>query len=186
MRRPALLALLAAAAVALPLAGAPAATAAPVVVGAPRLPVCAVADARSAGCLALRSDDVDARGQVVPQDAAPGRRRAPGRLGPGDIRSAYGLGSSRSGGRTVAVVDAYDDPTAEADLAVYRSRFGLAPCRSADGCFRKVDQDGGRRYPRRARRLGAGDLARPRHGLRDLPRLPPAARRGQRARASPT
>jgi subtilase family serine protease len=48
---------------------------------------------------------------------------------------------------TVAVVDAYDDPTAEQDLAVYRARFHLAPCTTASGCFHKVDQRGGTTYP---------------------------------------
>src|SRR4051794_7820965 len=37
--------------------------------------------------------------------------------GPAEIQSAYGLAGRRSGGRTVAIVDAYDDPRAEADLA---------------------------------------------------------------------
>jgi len=45
------------------------------------------------------------------------------------------------------VVDAYDLPTAEADLAVYRTQFGLPPCTTANGCFQKVDQNGGTSYP---------------------------------------
>jgi hypothetical protein len=40
-----------------------------------------------------------------------------------------------------------DDPTAEADLAVYRSTFGLPPCTTANGCFRKIDGSGGTGYP---------------------------------------
>jgi hypothetical protein len=48
---------------------------------------------------------------------------------------------------TVAVVDAYDLPTAETDLAAYRSFYGLPPCTTANGCFRKVDQNGGTSYP---------------------------------------
>jgi subtilase family serine protease len=39
-------------------------------------------------------------------------------------------------------VDAYDDPKAESDLAVYRSTYGLPPCTTANGCFRKVNQAG--------------------------------------------
>jgi len=62
-------------------------------------------------------------------------------LHPADLQGAYSLPVQAAGG-TVAVVDAYDDTTAEADLATYRSAFGLAPCASADGCFRKVDQGG--------------------------------------------
>ena len=50
----------------------------------------------------------------------------PSGLAPADIRAAYNLGAASSGGKTVAIVDAYNDPTAEADLGVYRSQFGLS------------------------------------------------------------
>jgi hypothetical protein len=45
----------------------------------------------------------------------------------------------------VAIVDAYDDPNAQADLNTYRSTYGLSPCES--GCFSKVNQTGGSTYP---------------------------------------
>jgi hypothetical protein len=61
--------------------------------------------------------------------------------GPADIRSAYRI-PARGQGRTVAIVDAYDNPNAEADLAAYREHYGLPPCTSANGCFRKVNQHG--------------------------------------------
>ena len=61
--------------------------------------------------------------------------------GPSDIRSAYALPDSGAG-QTVALVDAYDDPNAEADLATYRSQYGLPACTTANGCFTKVNQDG--------------------------------------------
>lgn len=68
---------------------------------------------------------------------------------PADLQAAYRLPSSTAGtGETVAVVDAYDDGRAESDLGVYRSTFGLPPCTTANGCFRKVNQTGGTRYPR--------------------------------------
>src|SRR5213079_2813892 len=68
---------------------------------------------------------------------------------PSDLQSAYNLPSATGGsGQTVAIVDAYDDPTAEADLGVYRAQFGLGACTTANGCFRKVDQNGGTNYPR--------------------------------------
>ena len=67
-------------------------------------------------------------------------------LHPADLQRAYGLSSAGSGG-TVAVVDAYDDPLAEADLAIYRAAFGLPACTSANGCLRKIDQHGGSAYP---------------------------------------
>jgi hypothetical protein len=65
---------------------------------------------------------------------------APVGYSPANLQSAYGLQSDSEGMRqTVAVVVPYDDPTAEADLAIYRSQYGLPPCTTADGCFTKVD-----------------------------------------------
>ena len=66
---------------------------------------------------------------------------------PADLASAYRLPSVGGDGITVAIVDAYDDPAAESDLAVYRSQWGLAPCTTANGCFRKVSQRGNSDYP---------------------------------------
>jgi subtilase family serine protease len=74
---------------------------------------------------------------------------APAGYGPADLRSAYQLTSSGSASQTIAIVDAFDDPNAESDLAVYRSQFGVPACTTANGCFRKVDQNGGTHYPRR-------------------------------------
>jgi subtilase family serine protease len=65
--------------------------------------------------------------------------------GAADLQSAYNLASAaatRGGNQTVALVDAYDDPTIESDLATYRSYYGLPPCTTANGCFKKVNQDG--------------------------------------------
>jgi subtilase family serine protease len=74
--------------------------------------------------------------------------QAPAGYGPADLQSAYKLPSSSNGaGQTVAIVDAFDDPNAEADLAVYRSTFGLPACTTANGCFKKVNQRGGNTYP---------------------------------------
>lgn len=73
--------------------------------------------------------------------------RAPLGYGPGDLRSAYALPTGRGKGQTVAVVDAFDDPRAEADLRHYRATFGLPPCTTANGCFTKIDQRGGTAYP---------------------------------------
>jgi subtilase family serine protease len=66
-------------------------------------------------------------------------------LGPTDLRAAYNLASAavnRGKGQTVALVDAYDDPTIESDLNTYRAFYGIPPCTTANGCFRKVNQDG--------------------------------------------
>jgi|GEM_PF-659626 len=66
----------------------------------------------------------------------------PGGFGPSDLASAYNLPATGGDGVTVAIVDAQDDPSAEADLATYRSTFGLPPCTTANGCFKKVNQNG--------------------------------------------
>jgi len=67
---------------------------------------------------------------------------------PADLLAAYALDASRGVGQTIAIVDAFDDPKAESDLAVYRTQFGLSACTTGNGCFRKVDQNGGTSYPR--------------------------------------
>ncbi len=62
---------------------------------------------------------------------------------PCDLQAAYNVVNATGGSnQTVAIVDAFDDPNAESDLAVYRSTFGLPPCTTANGCFRKVNQNG--------------------------------------------
>lgn len=66
----------------------------------------------------------------------------PSGYGPSDLQTAYNLtrASARDGtGQTVGIVDAFNDPNIESDLAVYRSQFGLPPCTSANGCFTKVN-----------------------------------------------
>ncbi len=74
---------------------------------------------------------------------------SPSGYNPSDLQSAYKLPSSTAGsGQTVAIVDAYNDPNAESDLRVYRSKFGLPACTTANGCFRKINQNGGTTYPR--------------------------------------
>jgi N-acetylneuraminic acid mutarotase len=67
-------------------------------------------------------------------------------LGPAQIQAAYDLPDTGQG-QTVALVDAFGDSSAEADLATFRAQYGLPPCTTADGCFRKVDQTGGTDYP---------------------------------------
>jgi hypothetical protein len=64
---------------------------------------------------------------------------------PCNIQDAYGLtklSAKRGQGQTIAVVDAFDDPNAESDLATYRSTYGLPACTTANGCFEKVNQEG--------------------------------------------
>jgi subtilase family serine protease len=86
-------------------------------------------------CDALARTDSFARWQRSLSALPPG-------YGPSDLRSAYNLPASGGSGATVAVVDAYDNPNAEADLATYRAQYGLSSCTTANGCFRKINQRG--------------------------------------------
>nr|WSX75331.1 hypothetical protein OH826_16360 [Streptomyces sp. NBC_00899] len=99
--------------------------------------VCAhPADPSHAACSALERDDVEqSKAQVAASADA-----APSGLGPADLQAAYQLPSSTGGaGQTVAIVDAYDDPSAETELATYRQQYGLPACTTANGCFTKID-----------------------------------------------
>lgn len=99
---------------------------------------------------------------VCPGPANPGTARchsiarplastSPTGLSPATIKSVYSFSTSSSAGagKTIAIVDAFDDPTAESDLAVFSSQFGLPACTTANGCFKKVNQTGGNSYPRK-------------------------------------
>jgi subtilase family serine protease len=80
----------------------------------------------------------------------PNASKSPTGLSPATIESVYGFSASPTAGagRTIAIVDAYDDPTAESDLGVFTSQYGLPACTTANGCFQKVSQTGGTNYPR--------------------------------------
>ncbi|MEU9191819.1 putative Ig domain-containing protein [Streptomyces hundungensis] len=98
------------------------------------------AKAHEMACLALARTDVQHHLGISPN-------AAPSGYGPTDLQSAYALPSNAGAGATVAIVDAQDDPNAESDLATYRSQYGLPACTTANGCFKKVDQNGGTNYP---------------------------------------
>jgi subtilase family serine protease len=107
--------------------------------------------AGQATCLGRRRTDSEATTQ---RPARPGSLRSTAAIGnngaydPLYLQSAYATPSATKGaGQTVAIVDAYGDPSAEADLASYRSYFGLSSCTTANGCFLKVDERGGSNYP---------------------------------------
>ncbi len=73
----------------------------------------------------------------------------PSGLSPADLRSAYKITGNGNASTLIAIVDAYGYGNAEADLAKYRSQFGLPACTTANGCFRKVNQRGVQgSYPR--------------------------------------
>ena len=90
----------------------------------------------------VRSGRSQPGAKLAAQPAAAG---PPQTATPAYLEQAYDLSYlSQTGGSsdTVAIVDAYDDPTADADLAVYRSTYGLPACTSQSGCFKKVNENG--------------------------------------------
>ncbi|MET8947771.1 putative Ig domain-containing protein [Streptomyces sp. NPDC004542] len=101
----------------------------------PTTHLCATAKPGHASCFAQRRTDI--RQRLAAAVAA-----APSGLSPANLHSAYNLPSTGGSGLTVAVVDAYNDPNAESDLATYRSTYGLSACTKANGCFKQVSQTG--------------------------------------------
>ena len=111
----------------------------------------AVCGAPAAGSARCHSRLLTKDGKVVTTSTPAG-------YGPADLRSAYSLPSTTAGARpTVAIVDAYDDPNAVADVSVYRNQYGLGKCVSVSvtGCtfsngatIKKWSQAGTTSYPR--------------------------------------
>lgn len=85
---------------------------------------------------------------VVNAQNQPLATATPSGFGPASLQSAYNLPSATAGsGKTIAIVDAYRDPTAESDMNSYRSTYGLPSCTKASGCFTEVNQTGGTSLP---------------------------------------
>ncbi len=120
--------------------------------------VCHVARPGRAACLGMKLIPASLTGAQLHANAVRQAREAaggahpavtvkepyPGYLTPQRLHDAYALPSETDAShvQTVAIVDAYDDPTAEADLDVYDKQFGLPACTTTNGCFRKVNQSG--------------------------------------------
>ena len=109
--------------------------------------VCPGAEALAARCHA----DV-----VTDAQGNPAATTSPTGYGPAQFHGAYSLPTTASSLRTIAIVDAYDDPTIRNDLSVYSQTYGipdLPTCSSpsaASACFIKVNQTGGTSsYPRK-------------------------------------
>jgi subtilase family serine protease len=80
---------------------------------------------------------------------------APAGLSPSQVQAAYGFPTTDSSGlpagsgKTIAIVDAYNDPSIGSDLNVFDTTFGLPACTASNGCFKKVNQSGGTSYPKK-------------------------------------
>jgi hypothetical protein len=115
--------------------------------------LCQAPRPRTAACLALKlvpashvqaNADASARAAGGSSPAVTYPDPFAGFLTPQNLHAAYSLPTETAASslQTVAVIDAFDDPSAEADLGVYDSEFGLPACTSANGCFRKINQAG--------------------------------------------
>jgi subtilase family serine protease len=90
-------------------------------------------------CLVIKNMAAHPTAQTVRPNAIPSGEG----YGPSTFQAAYGLtaaSASDGSGTTVAVVDAYNDPTAASDLAEYRSAAGLPALTS--GQFTQYNQEG--------------------------------------------
>ena len=117
--------------------------------------VCPPATPGHVQCFALVRSDLTA----ISPNAAPAA--FPGYYVPSDLQAAYNLTatSAVSGtGQILADVLWFDDPTAESDMNHYRAAFGLPPCTTANGCFKKVNEAGGTTYPK-PDRGAAGEIS---------------------------
>ena len=68
---------------------------------------------------------------------------------PNDLKKAYGFSSIKNGGQgqVIGIIDAYDDPQAEADLGTFSTEFSLPACTTANGCFKVLYQSGATKPP---------------------------------------
>jgi IPT/TIG domain len=120
--------------------------------------LCSTPRPGAAACLGLRlvsnsltSADLKAAASRQASEEASGatpavQNKAPleGGLTPAKLHTAYSLPTEVLGSSipTIAVVDAFNDPTAEADLGVYDKEYDLPSCTTGNGCFRKLNQEG--------------------------------------------
>jgi hypothetical protein len=113
---------------------------------------CAAPEPHEAGCLALQlvPQTAEARAHTHPLGvtrAASPQSPSPAAgffgLRPQDLHAAYELPSSAPSSQTIAIVDAYNDPSAAEDLGAYDKEFPALPeCTTGNGCFKQVNQSG--------------------------------------------
>ena len=118
-------------------------------------------------CTALRRVDVPkgTRGSFAYErpDYATGPA---GGFTPADLATAYGVNTAAATSQTVAVVAAFDDPYALAELNTFDSRYGIP--RETSTSFRKVNQNGASAPLPVANRGWAGEIALDVQAIRGL------------------
>lgn len=87
---------------------------------------------------------------IVDQTGSPLQTLNPIGFSPANFLSAYKLSGKTGTIKTIAIIDAFNDPNIYADLTKYSKQFGLPVlprCGTTTPCFRKVNQRGGTKYP---------------------------------------
>jgi subtilase family serine protease len=117
--------------------------------------LCAAALPGESSCLAIRlvTKQVSSATATELRDAGLARPAAvssvasgpAGGYSPGQLAAAYGVNSAAATSQTVAIVDAYDDPTVLADLNAFDAQYGL-PAETSSS-FKVVNQSGGSTLP---------------------------------------
>jgi subtilase family serine protease len=79
---------------------------------------------------------------ITDTHGTPQATSAPTGYGPAQFHGAYSLPTTATVPQTIAIVDAYDDPTIASDLNSYSSYYGLPQCNSTNPCFQKLNQSG--------------------------------------------
>ena len=93
---------------------------------------------------------------IVDSHGNPAVTTPPSGYYPAQFLVGYSLSGTTTSNKTIAIVDAFDDPNIFSDLNTYSAKFGipgLGSCPVSSGslaspCFQKVDQRGGTKYPR--------------------------------------
>jgi PKD repeat protein len=109
---------------------------------------CAPAAPGDATCFALVRTPVPASSAGAP-GVRPFTSRARAAAGegisggftPAQLAGAYGYDPTKEVTQTIGIVDAFDDPSIEADLKKFDEHYGLAECTKANGCFKKVGEE---------------------------------------------
>jgi hypothetical protein len=89
-----------------------------------------------------------------------GKNPVKGSLTAQDIRSAYRLSPQPpTQPAVIGIIDAYDDPSAESDMAAYRKFYNLPSCTTTSGCFRKINQNGTANPLPKANKSWSGEIS---------------------------
>ena len=111
-------------------------------------PACSAPKAGHASCFALRlvrSSKSTPGARTLSRSMRDAAGGPAGGYTPNQLAKAYGVNNTASTTQVVGIVDAFDDPTALADLNHFDSQYGLP--HETSSSFKKFDQNGGTSYP---------------------------------------